>query len=54
MTMIHTLEDRVVALREQHDAEIQNAQKRMTTEIKELTTLLQEQSEEQLRQAQER
>ncbi|XP_060938561.1 pericentrin [Limanda limanda] len=54
MTMIHTLEDRVAALSEQHDAEIQNAQKHMTTEIKELTTLLQEQSEEQLRQAQER
>ncbi|XP_034431835.1 pericentrin isoform X3 [Hippoglossus hippoglossus] len=54
MTMIHTLEDGVVALSEQHDAEIQNAQKRTTTEIKELTTLLQEQSEEQLRQAQER
>ncbi|XP_053290033.1 pericentrin isoform X3 [Pleuronectes platessa] len=43
MTMIHTLEDRVAALSEQQ-----------TTEIKELTTLLREQSEEQLRQAQER
>ncbi|XP_062252996.1 pericentrin isoform X2 [Platichthys flesus] len=43
MTMIHTLEDRVAALSEQQ-----------TTEIKELTSLLREQSEEQLRQAQER
>ncbi|XP_069391966.1 pericentrin isoform X4 [Paralichthys olivaceus] len=54
MTMIHTLEDRLVSLSKQHDAEIQKAQKRMTTEIEELTALLQEQSEEQLRQAQER
>lgn len=38
----------------QHDGALQKAKSCMATEIKELTVLLKEQSEEQLRQAQER